>query len=140
MTKWRRNGMGFGLIAAVAAGCGQPAGPGTAAKPTESGKAVAKAEKPAGKEKEGHAGGGWWCNEHGVPEHDCALCNDKVAAEYKAKGDWCKEYDRPESQCFLCGPKRAEKFAAQYRAKFDKDPPPPAPENVKGGATDGDKK
>lgn len=65
----------------------------------------------------------WWCIEHGVPEHDCAQCDAKVAAEYKKRGDWCKKHDRPESQCFICNPKRAEKFAAAYQAKYGKEPP-----------------
>ncbi len=67
---------------------------------------------------------GWWCDEHGVPEEVCALCNAKVAAEYKRKGDWCKEHDRPDSQCFLHHPELKEKFAALYRAKYGKEPPP----------------
>ncbi len=66
-----------------------------------------------------------WCVEHGVPESICALCDAKVAAEYKQKGDWCKEHDRPESQCFLCNPKRAEKFAVEYEAKYGQKPPKP---------------
>ncbi len=66
-----------------------------------------------------------WCVEHGVPEDACALCNPKVAAEFKRKGDWCKEHARPESQCFLCDPKRAEKFVAEYEAKFGSKPPKP---------------
>ena len=66
-----------------------------------------------------------WCVEHGVPEDICALCNAKVAAEYKKKGDWCKEHNRPESQCFLCNPKLEAKFAAEYEAKYGKKPPKP---------------
>lgn len=68
---------------------------------------------------------GWWCNEHGVPEEVCALCNSKVAAEFQKKGDWCKEHDRPESQCFKCHPELEAKFAAQYEAKYGKKPPTP---------------
>ena len=85
----------------------------------------AVAEKGGGKKE---ADDGWWCKEHGIPEHDCAQCDAKVAAEYKKKGDWCKEHDRPESQCFICNPKRAEKFAAAYRAKYGKEPPALPPE------------
>lgn len=86
-------------------------------KSTSGGKSseVAKAE---------HKHDGWWCTEHGIPEHDCAQCNAKVAAEYKKKGDWCKEHDRPESQCFICHPELKAKFAAQYRTKYGKEPPP----------------
>lgn len=96
-----------------------------------------KAEGPkdapvvAEKKKDGEkkdADDGWWCKEHGVPEHDCAQCDAKVAAELKKKGDWCKEHGVPESQCFVCNPKRAEKFAALYRAKYGKEPPALPPE------------
>jgi hypothetical protein len=72
----------------------------------------------------GHDHSGWWCDEHGVPEEVCGQCNAKVAAELKKKGDWCQEHDRPASQCFLCHPELKEKFAAQYRARYGKEPPP----------------
>ncbi|MCE9531174.1 MAG: RND transporter [Planctomycetes bacterium] len=93
--------------------------------PKDDPKAVAEKKKD-GEKKE--AADGWWCKEHGVPEHDCAQCDAKVAAEYKKKGDWCKEHERPESQCFICNPKRAEKFAAAYKAKYGKEPPALPPE------------
>jgi hypothetical protein len=64
-----------------------------------------------------------WCTEHRVPEELCAQCNAKVAAEYQQKGDWCKEHERPKSQCFLCDPKLEAKFAAEYEAKYGKQPP-----------------
>jgi hypothetical protein len=69
--------------------------------------------------------GGWWCDEHGVPEEECALCDSSLVAKFKADGDWCEEHNRPESQCFLCSPKRFEKFAARYEAKFGAKPPKP---------------
>ena len=69
-----------------------------------------------------------WCVEHGVPEDICGQCNPKVAAECQKKGDWCKEHNRPESQCFLCNPKLADKFAAEYEAKYGKNPPKPEKE------------
>ena len=69
--------------------------------------------------------GGWWCDEHGVPEEECALCDPSLVAKFKADGDWCDEHNRPESQCFLCSPKRFEKFAARYEAKFGAKPPKP---------------
>ena len=72
-----------------------------------------------------HSHDGWWCDEHGVPEEVCALCDSKVAAEFKGKGDWCKEHDRPESQCFVCNPEREAEFVAQYEAKYGKKPPKP---------------
>jgi hypothetical protein len=113
MTTTRQAGMlvaAFGLIAL--AGCGK-----------ENPKAD-QSQTPAVAEKRHDDHSTWWCAEHGVPEHDCAQCSAKIAAEYKKKGDWCKEHDRPESQCFICHPELKEKFAAQYRAKYGKEPPP----------------
>jgi hypothetical protein len=65
----------------------------------------------------------WWCKEHEMPEGICAQCSAKLAADFKKKGDWCKEHNRPESQCFICHPELKEKFAAQYRARYGKEPP-----------------
>lgn len=73
----------------------------------------------------GHHHGAWWCNEHGVPEEVCALCDPKLVAEFKAKGDWCREHERPDSQCFACHPEREKEFASQYEAKYGKQPPKP---------------
>jgi hypothetical protein len=67
---------------------------------------------------------GWWCEEHGIPEAECSMCSAKVAKECKAKGDWCEKHDRAKSQCFLCYPSLKEKYAAKYRAKYGKEPPP----------------
>ncbi len=69
--------------------------------------------------------GGWWCDEHGVPEDVCALCDSKLAAEFQKDGDWCSEHDRPDSQCFACHPELEAKFAAQYEAKYGTAPPKP---------------
>lgn len=101
----------------------------------------AKSEAPAGSEtahteaehehehqhatKSGHSHDGWWCDEHGVPEHVCGLCDSKLAAGFQKKGDWCKEHDRPDSQCFACHPEFEARFAAQYEAKYGKKPPKP---------------
>ena len=82
-------------------------------------------EKPTPAASSGHSHEGWWCDEHGVPEEVCALCNSKLVADFKAKGDWCQEHDRPESQCFICNPEREADFAAQYEAKYGKQPPKP---------------
>jgi hypothetical protein len=76
----------------------------------------------AAKKVDDHSG--WWCDEHGVPEEICGQCNAKYAAECKKKGDWCEKHDRPDSQCFICHPELKEKFAALYRAKYGKEPPP----------------
>jgi hypothetical protein len=67
----------------------------------------------------------WWCDEHGVPEAECSMCDAKAAKAFKAKGDWCKEHDRAKSQCFICEPVLREKYAALYKAKYGKEPPPP---------------
>ena len=69
--------------------------------------------------------GGWWCVEHGVPEEECAMCDPRLAAELREKGDWCDEHTRPESLCFQCDPSRADKFIALYEAKYGKKPPEP---------------
>jgi len=81
--------------------------------------------------EEGHSHGGWWCNEHGVPEEICAQCNVKLVSDFKAKGDWCKEHERPDSQCFICHPEKEAEFAAQYEAKFGKKPPKPEADGAK---------
>lgn len=124
----------FAALALFAAGCGKTDGTG--------GEAKDKGDKgngePVAEKKGDHSG--WWCKEHGVPEEVCSVCSDKAAKGFKDKGDWCEEHGRAESQCFLCSPKRAEKFAAQYRAKYGKEPPPIDPENVKGGKKEGDGK
>jgi hypothetical protein len=75
-------------------------------------------------EKKGDDHSGWWCDEHSVPEEICGQCNAKYATEYKKKGDWCEKHDRPDSQCFICHPELREKFAAIYRGKYGKEPPP----------------
>ena len=81
-------------------------------------------KKEVDKEKEGD-GHDWWCDEHGVKEADCSMCSAKVAMAFQAKGDWCKEHSRAKSQCFICDPKLKAKFAADYVAKFGKQPPEP---------------
>lgn len=70
-----------------------------------------------------HDHSSWWCDEHGVPEEVCGQCNAKLAADFQKKGDWCDEHDRPESQCFICNPDLQAKFAAEYEAKYGKQPP-----------------
>ena len=82
-------------------------------------------EKPTqveGKKVDDHSG--WWCEEHGIPEAECSMCSAKVAKECKARGDWCEKHDRAKSQCFICDPSLKEKYAAKYRAKYGKEPPP----------------
>jgi cobalt-zinc-cadmium efflux system membrane fusion protein len=108
------------VLAAVAIGLGLVVGCG---KPP----ATAPDSKVAQKE----VSHGWWCDEHGVPEDVCALCNTKLVADFKAKGDWCKEHERPDSQCFICHPEKQAEFAAQYEAKYGKQPPKPEHGEVK---------
>lgn len=74
----------------------------------------------------------WWCDEHGIPEEECSICNARVAADYRKKGDWCAQHDRARSQCFKCEPSLKEKFTARYRAKYGKEPP-----SIKDGASEG---
>jgi hypothetical protein len=66
----------------------------------------------------------WWCAEHGIPEEECSMCSAKVEKECKARGDWCDKHNRALSQCFICNPRRKEFYAAKYRAKYGKEPPP----------------
>jgi hypothetical protein len=115
-------------FALLAAGCGQgdnTGGPVKGAGGKEKPAAVARAKgdaKKGGHEESKHEG--WWCDEHGVPEAECSLCSARAAAEFKKKGDWCEEHDRAKSQCFACDPKAKARYAALYRAKEGKDPPP----------------
>ena len=104
-------------VAVFAAGCS----PDAPAPPD--GKEVAPKD---GHEAEGEktAHSGWWCPEHGIPEAVCSMCDAQVAAAFQKKGDWCVDHDRAKSQCFVCEPSLKEKFAAQYRAKEGKEPPP----------------
>jgi hypothetical protein len=83
------------------------------------------AKTAAVKEAAGHSHEGWWCDEHGVPEEDCALCHPKLIADFKAKGDWCEKHNRPDSQCFICHPEKEAEFAARYEAKYGTKPPKP---------------
>jgi hypothetical protein len=88
----------------------------------KAGQTKATSTPVAAKKVDDHSG--WWCDEHGVPEDICGQCNAKYAAECKKRGDWCEKHDRPDSQCFICHPELKEKFAAMYRAKYGKEPPP----------------
>lgn len=114
-------------VASACAGCGSTDRPGDppAVPPTAQTSAPAQGGEA---DVPGHSGAGWWCDEHGIPEGECSMCNSQVAAELRGKGDWCDKHDRAKSQCFVCDPKLKEKFASLFRAKFGKEPPPPAPE------------
>ena len=95
---------------AVSTGCEQPAPAPPAAETVEA---------------SGNSHSGWWCDEHGVPEGICTRCDSSLVADFKAKDDWCKEHELPDSQCFVCHPELEAKFAAQYEAKYGKQPPKP---------------
>jgi hypothetical protein len=97
-------------------------------------------DKPApvtsARDKEGkgeHKHDEWWCAEHGIPEEECSMCSAKVEKSCKAKGDWCEKHNRALSQCFICNPRRKEFYAAKYRARYGKEPPPIEDEGGKKG-------
>ena len=108
-------GMFLAGVCTLVVGCGP-------SNPTEQAKATSKPTTPETGKEDPHSG--WWCDEHGIPEKECSMCLAKVAKECKAKGDWCDKHDRAKSQCFICDPSLKEKFAAKYRAKYGKEPPP----------------
>ena len=115
-SRWHKGSALLALVAGVvllAGGCGQGQG-----KNVQGGKdtpAQAKGPKEHGE---------WWCEEHGIPEAECSMCSAKVERECKARGDWCEKHNRAQSQCFKCNPKLKDFFAAKYRAKYGKEPPP----------------
>jgi len=113
---WRMSGP-LSLLAAVLIGVGGCS--------KEAPKADLEGTPKSVAAKEVHDHSGWWCDEHGVPEAECSMCNAKVAAERKKAGDWCEKHDRAKSQCFICDPSLKEKYVAIYRAKYGMDPPEP---------------
>ena len=105
---------GAGLFVAIvltATGC-QPDAKTTASK---------KDDPPAVAKKKGHEH--WWCREHGIPEDECLVCLHSED-DLRKMNDWCELHDFAKSQCFKCNPKLREHFAAKYRAKYGKEPPP----------------
>src|SRR6187401_2468034 len=115
------SAVALSLAVAFVNGCGQSSSaPATAEKHADTDD---HGEHTVSADADGHDHSGWWCNEHGVPEEVCGLCDSKLAAEFQKNGDWCKEHDRPDSQCFKCHPELQAKFAAQYEAKYGKQPP-----------------
>jgi hypothetical protein len=89
-------------------------------KSTKSAKSAATATTGTVARKHDH----WWCREHGIPEHECLMCLHSEE-ELKKKGDWCEKHEYAKSQCFACNPALKERYAAQYRAKYGKEPPEP---------------
>lgn len=116
----------FAALALLAGGCGQTPNTGGDAKGTDKDKPVAKNggdKKDPSKVEDTGDHSGWWCPEHGLPEEVCDLCSKKFREAEKAKGNWC-EHNRVKSSCFKCNPGLREKYAAEYKAKFGKEPPP----------------
>ena len=122
ITCWNR--MALVIVVAVTSGCRPAAITPSSAEADAQGDHQHE-QHAASSPAAGHDHAGWWCQEHGVPEAVCALCDSKVAAEFQKKGDWCQQHDRPDSQCFVCHPELASQFAAQYEAKYGKKPPRP---------------
>lgn len=130
----------FVVFAALAGGCGPAASTGGTAKDTGKDKAVAKGDdkKAEDKKPEGEHSG-WWCDEHGLPENVCDLCSKKYREAEKAKGNWC-EHNRVKTSCFKCNPGLQAKYAAEYKAKNGKEPPPIEDEEKKDDGKGTDKK
>lgn len=116
----------LGVIAVLASGCGKATQTTDETKGKEKEKVVAQNGTP--EDTGDHSG--WWCPEHGIPEHVCDLCSRKYREAEKAKGNWC-EHNRVKTSCFKCNPGLKEKYAAEYKAKFQKDPPPTEEEEEK---------
>ena len=104
----------------VVVGCSQKTAENTGGD--KKGKEVAKAGPKAEKEGDGH---GWWCDDHGVVEDECSVCQKAVFTKLK-KDEICPKHpDRAKSQCFICNPELWEKSKATYVAKYGKEPPEP---------------
>jgi hypothetical protein len=128
LTLWR-GGVACALIAAfglLAAGCSNSGSPSNRGKDAGAKSRRADADTAtAGAKEIDHSG--WWCDEHGLPEEVCDVCNAKYRAAEKAKGNWC-EHGRVKTSCFKCNPGLKEKYAAMYEAKYGKKPPEPEPD------------
>lgn len=109
----------FVAVAVLSTGCGQTAPSGGEAKGPGKDTSVAKGD---GKAEPPGDHSGWWCDEHALPEEVCDLCSKKYREAEKAKGNWC-EHNRVKSSCFKCNLGLREKYAAEYKAKFGKEPP-----------------
>ena len=92
------------LLALAATGCGDHTHGKAKGKDDKKGDGVAK--------KDDTTHEGWWCDEHGVPEHLCSLCSEEMAAKFKKEGKWCNIHNRAEEQCFKCDPTRYAQFEA----------------------------
>lgn len=112
--------IGISLIGVVV-GCGQVGTETITKKPK---KAAGGESKTESKEKENDHSG-WWCEEHGVVESECSMCQKDVFKKLK-KEDLCPKHpDRAKHQCFQCNPDLWEKSKAVYEAKYGTLPPEP---------------
>jgi hypothetical protein len=104
-------------ISLLLAGCGP--------QPTEPVKKdKAKDDKPKDADKK-HDHTGWWCEEHGVVEAECSVCQKDVFKKLK-KDEICPNHpDRAKAQCFICNPELWEKSKAVYKAKTGEEAPVP---------------
>lgn len=135
-----RGGPVLALFAALAlvAGCNQDKG--GESKNSGKDKPVAKADDKKGDSKKVEGDhSGWWCDEHGLPEEVCDLCSKKYREAEKAKGNWC-EHNRVKTSCFKCNPGLQAKYAAEYKAKFGKEPPATEDDEKKDDGKGKDKK
>ena len=114
----RKVWMSLALFAGVFVmiGCGQ--------KSPETVSADKKA-KPVAKVEREHGDHGWWCDEHGVVEDECSMCQKDVLKKLKPDEICPKHPDRAKAQCFICNPDLWEKNKAIYVAKYGKQPPLP---------------
>ena len=119
----------FTALSVATLGCASP----DAASPEST------AAETAGTSKDSPDHAGWWCDEHGLPEAVCDQCSKKYREAEKAKGNWC-EHDRVKSSCFQCNPGLKEKYAAEYKAKFGKEPPATEDDEKKDDGKGKDKK
>lgn len=115
--QWARGTVALVALAILIVGCGKTEDKGGSGK----GPGTPVANKKENKHDT------WWCDEHGIPEEECSMCNSKVLKACKARGDVCEKHpDRAKSQCFICDPSLREKWATKYRAHYgNKEPPVP---------------
>lgn len=122
MKTWMSLTLAAALVALT--GCG--------GSPTTGGGPKEKKDKDATAKVHDHSG--WWCDEHGVPEHECSMCSPTVFKKLKPEEICPKHTDRAKDQCFICNPDLWKKYVAIYKAKHGEDKEPPEPEdNLPGG-------
>lgn len=123
MKTWMSLALVMGVL--TLAGCGgSPTTGGTGAKDRKDKDATAKVNDHSG----------WWCAEHGIPEHDCSMCSQTVKKGLKPEDLCPKHPDRSKEQCFICNPDQWKKYVAIYKAKYGEGKEPPEPEdNLPGG-------